>query len=88
MALNKMAKCKTTNKIKVIKGFQYTEKETLINDDLLPCPFCGSTDIERYGRAYYEDISDFVNGAKSYMPRCKSCLAGAPNWNNRISEVK
>lgn len=45
--------------------------------DLLPCPFCGSQDIDNEGWASLEDSG----------PACNECGATAPNsslWNTRL----
>jgi len=54
--------------------------------ELLPCPFCGSTDI------------DFFYGESFIFPSCHSCFAMGPNcpqelsaaeaWNRRVTAKK
>jgi Lar family restriction alleviation protein len=46
-----------------------------MSDELLPCPFCGETDIE-------DDWDDYGN----MMQRCKGCGANGPVVGNTPSQ--
>lgn len=56
-------------------------------DTFLPCPFCGSWDIEPDGVSYYKDGKE-ENGL-CHDPACNNCGATSNNWNVRAypSEV-
>lgn len=47
----------------------------------MPCPFCGSLDIDPEGVAYYKD-GDKKNGL-SHDPACNDCGATCKDWNTR-----
>lgn len=50
-------------------------------DALLPCPFCGSADIDPEGVLASKD------GGKNYTyPACNDCSASCENWNTRTAE--
>lgn len=55
-----------------------------MSDDLKPCPFCQSTDIDPKGVAYYP-FGDKNRGLHFY-PACNQCCGSSENWNTRPQE--
>lgn len=56
------------------------------NSELMPCPFCGDTDVQ---------IEPYLGSGTYYQVRCGGCRCGGPigfhyevvdEWNRRVSK--